>query len=140
MIHTFDTSDVSRIQHNYDITHHSAPIAALTAEQASSSGTLASGDDNGTLTVFRANSVCDFQVVHSWEGHGVPCVSIAIKSSILIGAFYDGSVRMHSLVKSVLTCYSFFASTLLLLAYFDTLMKTATAYSLPDVSAPVCTE
>ncbi|KAL3154103.1 WD repeat-containing protein 54, variant 2 [Trebouxia sp. C0010 RCD-2024] len=100
-IHTFDTSDMSRIQHNYDITHHSAPIAALTAEQAASSGTLASSDDNGTLTVFHAKSFCAFQVVHSWEGHGVPCVSIAIKSSTLIGAFYDGSVRMHSLVDGL---------------------------------------
>lgn len=121
-IHTFDASDVSRIQHNYDVAHHCAPIAALTTEQASSSRTLASGDDNGTLTVFHANSLCDFQVMHTWEGHGVPCVSIAIKSAMLIGAFYDGSVRMHSLVKSVWAFPSFCASALLLLAYVKSFM------------------
>ena len=98
IIHTFETSNMSRIQHNYDITHHYAPIAALTSEQASTTCMLASSDDHGALTVFQAKSLCNFRVVHSWEGHGVPSVSIAIKGSTLIGAFYDGSVRLHSLV------------------------------------------
>lgn len=65
---------------------------------------LASSDDHGAVTVFHAKSACDFQVMHSWEGLGVPCVSVAIQKSTLIGAFYDGSVRLHSLVKSVWTC------------------------------------
>lgn len=102
-IHTFDTSNMRSIQHNNDITHHNAPIAALTSQQTSSTHMLASSDDHGAITVFHAKSGRDFRVVHSWEGHGVPCVSIAIKKSTLIGAFYDGSMRLHSLVKSIWT-------------------------------------
>ena len=105
IIHTFETSNMRSIRHNYDIIHHNAPIAALTSQQTSSSHVLASSDDHGAVTVFHAKSGCDFQVVHSWEGHGVPCVSVAIQKTTLIGAFYDGSVRLHSLVKSVWTLF-----------------------------------
>lgn len=110
IIHTFDTSNISNVQHNHDITHHDAPIAALT----SSNHTLASSDDHGAVTVFHAKSHCNFQVVHSWEGHGVPCVSLAVKKSTLIGAFYDGSVRLHSLVKSAWAVENTLCYTLLL--------------------------
>ena len=103
IIHTFEASKVSSIQHNFDIVHHKAPIAALTSGQISSSSVLASSDDYGSLTIFQAASACNFDVVNSWEGHGVPCVSVAIKGSVLIGAFYDGSVRLHNLVNPVLT-------------------------------------
>ena len=101
IIHTFETSNMRSIRHNYDITHHQAPISALTSQQTPSTHVLASSDDHGAVTVFHARSGCDFQVVHSWEGLGVPCVSVAIQKSTLIGAFYDGSVRLHSLVKCV---------------------------------------
>lgn len=115
IIHTFDTSDISNVQHNHDITHHDAPIAALT----SSNHILASSDDHGAVTVFHAKSHCSFQVVHSWEGHGVPCVSVAVKKSTLIGAFYDGSVRLHSLVKSVWIVDNTLYYTVLLHTYWQ---------------------
>lgn len=101
IIHTFEASKVSSIQHNYDIAHHKAPIAALTSGQISHSSILASSDDYGAVTAFQAASARKFQLVHSWEGHGVPCVSVAIKGFVLIGAFYDGSVRLHNLVIAV---------------------------------------
>lgn len=110
IIHTFDTSNISNVQHNYDIIHHDAPIAALT----SSNHILASSDDHGAVTVFHAKSHSNFQVVHSWEGHGIPCVSVAVKESTLIGAFYDGSVRLHSLVNPVWTVENTLCYTLLL--------------------------
>ena len=108
-IHVFAVSDASSVQHSHDISHHQAPISTLAAGQALSSSLLASGDDHGALAVFKAASACNFQVLHKWEGVGIPCVSTAVKGTTLVGAFYDGSVRLHSLVspESVqpTTCY-----------------------------------
>ena len=137
IIHTFETSNMRSIQHNYDIIHHKAPIAALTSQQTSSTHTLASSDDHGAVTVFHAKSGCDFQVVHSWEGHGVPCVSVAIQKTTLIGAFYDGSVRLHSLVKSV---WHLFGNILCQCFANPCMMANccSIAECLPSMSIPVC--
>ena len=105
-IHTFIAGSAAQINHNYDLCHHTSPIAALASGHTSSTTTnntsshLASCDDNGAITVFQAKSAGNFETKHEWEGHGVPCIAVAFKNSTLIAAFCDGSVRLYSLVRT----------------------------------------
>lgn len=110
-IHTFTAGSAAQIDHNYDLCHHTSPIAALTSGHTSSTTTsntgshLASCDDNGAITVFQAKSAGSFEAKHEWEGHGVPCIAVAFKDVTLIAAFCDGSVRLYSLVRTQ-PCFS----------------------------------
>ncbi len=110
-IHTFTAGSAAQIDHDYDLCHHTWPIAALASGHTSSTTTnntgshLASCDDNGAITVFQAKSAGNFEAKHEWEGHGVPCIAVAIKNSTLIAAFCDGSVRLYSLVRTQ-PCFS----------------------------------
>ena len=97
VVHTFAVGVGTCLQHSYDLLHHSHPIASLASGDASSNY-LASCDDHGAVTVCQAKSAGNFHAKHTWEGHGVPCVSTVIKGVTLIVAFYDGSVRLYSLV------------------------------------------
>jgi len=108
VIHTFEADRPDQIHHSYDLQHHTSSIAALASGQTlgcsstTDGSLLASCDDGGGVTVFQANSANDFAIRHTWEGHGVPCVSVAFKDSKLLAAFYDGSVRLYSLVRLAL--------------------------------------
>ncbi len=110
-IHTFTAGSAAQIDHNYDLCHHTSPIAALASGHTSSTTTsntgshLASCDDNGAITVFQAKSAGSFEAKHEWEGHGVPCIAVAFKDVTLIAAFCDGSVRLYSLVRTQ-PCFS----------------------------------
>ena len=105
IVQIFAAHSADRIQHCYELCHHQYPIAALAAGSlgshngAVSASYLASCDDNGTINVCQATSATTFDLQHRWEGHGVPCVSVGIKNLTLIAAFYDGSVRLYSLVS-----------------------------------------
>ncbi|KAA6423698.1 MAG: hypothetical protein FRX49_06269 [Trebouxia sp. A1-2] len=107
-IHTFIAGSAAQIEHHYDLCHHTSPIAALASGHTSSTTTnhigshLASCDDNGAITVFQAKSAGGFETKHEWEGHGVPCIAVACKSSTLIAAFCDGSVRLYSMDAGML--------------------------------------
>ena len=105
-IHTFTAGSAAQIDHNYDLCHHTSPIAALASGHTSSTtssntgGHLASCDDSGAITVFQAKSAGSFEAKHEWEGHGVPCIAVAFNNLTLIAAFCDGSVRLYSLVRT----------------------------------------
>ena len=105
VIHTFSADSSNQLHHSHDLCHHNSPIVALASSSAPDSSSsascnhLASCDDQGAITVFEAKSAGDIEVRHKWEGHGVPCVSVAITASTLLAAFYDGSVRLYSTVR-----------------------------------------
>ena len=102
-MHIFTAHTADQVRHSHALVHHQAAIAALASNTDSESHTistsyLASCDDDGCINVFVATSASRFELRHRWEGHGVPCVAVGIMVDTLVGGFYDGSIRLYSLV------------------------------------------
>lgn len=101
-VHVFEVQAVDQGQLSCTIHNHHAAIAALAssppASSRVSSNVLASCDDNGNITMCTVRSSTSIEQRHSWEGRGVPCISVALQGDNLIAGFYDGTIHLYNMV------------------------------------------
>ena len=109
-VHVFMLDAVDQAQLSCSINNHQAAIAALASSPPStsraSSNVLASCDDNGTIVLCTVSSSNSIDQRHSWEGRGMPCISVAVLGDTLIAGFFDGCIHLYDMVQfSLLPCF-----------------------------------
>lgn len=105
-VHAFAMPSVDQAFFTCTSSHHQTAIVALASSAPDSSrasnNILASCDDTGSIALCTVASTDSIEQRHSWEGRGMPCISLAAYDETLIAGYYDGVVHLYNMVSTAL--------------------------------------
>ena len=112
-IYTANILEGGRLEEPFaSFTNHAAPITAIASAFHTGRGSwnaemgtrFVSGDQEGLISIWDAQSASKLQLVSAISSSNVPVSSLGVKSGLIIAARVDGTVQMYDLATGGLVC------------------------------------